>query len=225
MAKKDRVQEGLELPFKCSKEHWSNYSKPQLVEIGSKITGVLMGPNCKASLLRLDQLGLFNIFIPELTALKKIPQNKQNSKDAFTHSLIVADQIKADPMLKWAALLHDIGKAHYRTNPNGGFDFRGHEFNGAKLAKGILKRMKVSHSGDIYKLVQFHTHPLDYQRQPNWKMTTVNKFVEKYEHLSQPLVDLAIADKIASSNKADYLEELYKLKQMIEEIQYEPKRV
>lgn len=220
MSKKDKIQTALSLQFKCEKEHWSNYSKDQLVEVGRQFNEKLLQDKSYHDLDLLDQVGFFKIFMPELHALKNIPQTKQNSKDAFHHSLTVVQHVMCNPILKWAALLHDIGKAHFRTSANGSFDFRGHEFNGAKLAKGLLRRMDIKGSGDIYKLIQFHTHPLDYQRQPNWKLETVKNFVNKYEHLAQPLIDLAIADKISSSSKSEYLEELYKLKNMVQEIQY-----
>jgi len=225
MAKKGKIQTVLNLQFQCEKEHWSNYGKDQLIKIGEKFTGILLQENSYHDLDVLDQIGFFPIFIPELNALKNIPQTKQNSKDAFHHSLTAVQHVIPSQTLKWAALLHDIGKAHFRTTAKGEFDFRGHEFNGAKLAKGILRRMDIRGSADIYKLIQFHTHPLDYQRQPNWKLETVKNFIHKYEHLAKPLIDLAIADKISSSSKSEYLEELYKLKNIVDEISYDKKTI
>jgi hypothetical protein len=80
--------------------------------------------------------------------------------------------------------------------------------------------MSIPNKGDICHLVRYHSHPLDYQRQPNWKMSTVKRFCETHGALSAMLVDLAIADKISSSSNSEYLEELYKLRKMVEEIRY-----
>lgn len=224
-SKADKLSELLKIQLKLDKPHWSNYSRNQLEAIGVQFTRLLCDKECFDNLLRLNQLEFFEIFIPELADLKGIPQHKQESKDAFYHSILVASKINYTPMLRWAGLLHDIGKANYTRGPKGELDFRGHEFHGSKLARGILKRMKIKQVGDICRLVQFHTHPLDYQRQPNWRTETIVKFADKYEHLAISLIDLAIADKIASSNNGNYLEPLYELRVMIEDITNDKKRV
>jgi putative nucleotidyltransferase with HDIG domain len=204
------------------RDHWSKYTRDELETIGGKLQEILLAPNCKELLFNLDNCGFFDAIIPELADLKKVPQHKQNSRNALHHSVLVVQNVPDNPVLKWAALLHDIGKIYYKVNSDGTLNFRNHEFTGAKLSKGILKRMKIKNSGDICRLVQFHSHPLDYQRQPNWRNDTVRKFVDKYNHLASLLVDLAISDKIASSGKSEYLEPLYALRHMIGEISYDP---
>jgi poly(A) polymerase len=205
-----------------NKDHWSEYSKEDLEALGASLQEIMLAPNCKETLFHLDNARFFNTMIPELSELRQVPQHKQHSKDAFHHSVLVATYVPDHPVLKWAALFHDIGKIHYRTNSDGSLNFLGHESYGAKLAKGIFKRMKIKQAGDICRLIQFHSHPLDYQRQPNWRNETVKRFVDKYEHLSGFLIDLAIADKIASSGQSDYLEPLYTLRHMVAEIDYKP---
>src|SRR3989304_5819403 len=113
MAKRDKIQETLNLPFRCEKDHWSNYKKDQLILIGNIFTDILLRENPYINLLNLNQLGFFQIFIPELHSLKSIPQTKQNSKDAFHHSITAVQHVAKNHILRWAILLHDIGKSHY----------------------------------------------------------------------------------------------------------------
>lgn len=218
----NRVGEVLGIQLRGSlKDHWSQYPKKELIAVAHSFEQILIQEDSKPKLFHLDDLGFFEVFLPEIYALKKIPQSKQNSKNAFHHSLTIVDLVESDPMLRWAALLHDIGKANFSYREDGSLDFRNHEYEGFKLARNIVKRYKISRAGDICTLVRYHTHPLDYQRQPNWKMTTVKNFADKYGELAGALVDLAIADKMASSSNPMYLEDLYKLKTMVREVQYE----
>jgi len=207
------------------KGHWSKYGKDELKTVGQALERILLSDNCKQTLFMLDQRHFFDTFLPELAALKKVPQTKQNSTNAFHHSLLVASSVPKNRVVKWAALLHDIGKANYKVNHDGSLWFRNHEYEGAMDAKHILKRMKIHEGGNICKLVRYHSHPLDYQRQPNWKKETIQNFCDKHKDLATSLVDLAIADKISSSSNPDYLESLYHLKITVEEIQVEKKRL
>ena len=217
-----KIEDILQIQFvgRSLQKHWSKYNRSELRSMGEALERVLLDNRCSELLFMLDQHHFFDIFIPELAALKKVPQHKHNSSNALHHSILVAKNVQDVPILKWAALLHDIGKAKYKTDASGKMYFRNHEYNGSLDARGLLKRMSVSNKGDICRLIRYHSHPLDYQRQPNWKMSTVKRFCDKHEHLSTMLVDLAIADKISSASKSEYLEDLYKLRKMVEEIQY-----
>jgi poly(A) polymerase len=189
-------------------------------DIALTVEQALLAENCKQELFKLEQKNFFAHHIPEIHKLQSVPQNKQRSSNALHHSILVATNVQNIPELKWAAFLHDIGKIQYKISADGSFEFFNHEYNGSKIAKQILKRLQISKSGDICHLIRYHSHPLDYQRQPNWKLSTIKNFYEKHRHLSFWLIDLAIADKIASSGQSTYLEPLYKLKTTLEEMSY-----
>ena len=116
----------------------------------------------------LDETGLLNYILPELTALKGIEEiDGMGHKDNFYHTLEVVDNISqhTDKLwLRWAALLHDIGKAPTKKfEKNIGWTFHGHEFLGSKLLKGIFKRLKLPLNSDlkyVEKLVQMHARPI-----------------------------------------------------------------
>lgn len=163
-----RIEDETEQALARNAERISIISQERIIDEFNKI---MLAPTPSIGLVELSQSGLLPLIFPELAALEGVEvRNGRAHKDNFYHTLEVLDNVshhggeRATLWLRWAALLHDIGKPRSKRWENGvGWTFHNHNYLGQKMVAGIFRRMKLptdERMNYVEKLVGLHMRPI-----------------------------------------------------------------
>ena len=142
--------------------------------IAEELNKMLVVPKPSKAFRLMDEAGLLDLILPSLTALKGVNvMDGKGHKDNFDHTLQVLDNVAELEMesrpepnvwLRWAALLHDVGKARTRRyDPSVGWTFHGHEVVGGRMVPKIFASLKLPQNEKmdyVKKLVELHLRPI-----------------------------------------------------------------
>ena len=162
--------------------------------VAAELDKMMLGADPVAGIDLMVQTGLGDVVLPEVGGMRMAIDEHHQHKDVYQHSLTVLRQAVelegsngADLVLRWAALLHDIGKPSTRRHESdGGVSFHHHEVVGAKLTRKRMRALKYSNQmvDDVSQLVYLHLRFHGYG-DGKWTDSAVRRYVTD----AGPLVD------------------------------------
>ena len=154
---------------------------------------IMVAPGASRGVRLLADLGLADVFLPEILDLRRTTQGKR-SKDVFEHTIRVIDRTRPDLVLRWAALLHDIGKPRTIQISGDDIHFPAHEVVGERLSAEILSRLRAD-SGlteRVSRLAGYHMRANQYE--DDWSDGAVRRLMRDVGRDLYLLLELSNAD-------------------------------
>lgn len=170
--------------------------------VAAELDKLILGADPPAGIDLMVESGLGDVVLPEIGAMRMAIDEHHQHKDVYQHSLTVLRQAieleveGPDLVLRWAALLHDIGKpATRRHEPGGGVSFHHHEVVGAKMVRKRMRALKYSKQmvDEVSQLVYLHLRFHGYG-DGKWTDSAVRRYVTDAGPLLPKLHKLVRAD-------------------------------
>ena len=194
-----------------------------------EMTGLLMGRGVHLALQWLYDAGVMQVILPELAATVNFSQEAgRKHKDVWEHTKQVVRQSVPRPQVRWASLLHDIGKVPTRTfTTDGKVHFHGHSEVGARMFDEVARRFGFAgaEKQKIKFLILHHLRANQYD--PSWTDSAVRRFDrEMTEHLTD-LLDLSRADITSKrpGRRQEALQSISELAARIEKLREEDSKL
>lgn len=190
--------------------------------IGTETMKLLASEHAADGIMLMHNLGILEIVIPELLATKNIAQGGHHIYDVFTHSVEALRACPSpDPVVRLATLIHDIDKPVVaKAEGARGVTFYNHEVSGARTAKRIAERLKLSKRDQdrIFTLVRWHM----FVYEPKMTDASIRRFIRRVgKENIHDMMALRVGDRVGGGSKATSWR-LTELQKRIGEQFYEP---
>jgi poly(A) polymerase len=176
-------------------EHAAGLTSADKTRLTHAMGLALMGRDIDAALEWMQHTGMLRVLFPELEATVDLVQEPgRQHKDVWAHTKQVVRQTVRRPLVRWAALLHDIGKVPTRTFTPDGVHFHGHAEVGARMFDRVVQRFAFARDErqTIRFLVKHHLRTNQYSEQ--WTDSAVRRFHREMGPHMTDLLDLSRAD-------------------------------
>ncbi|MGH7809790.1 MAG: CCA tRNA nucleotidyltransferase [Candidatus Binatia bacterium] len=172
--------------------------------IGDEVTRILTESGARRGFELLDQSGLLEVLLPEISALKGVAQSPDYHPegDVFTHTLLLLERLNGpSETLAYGCLLHDIAKPVCMRQEAERITFYGHTERGAEMAEDIIKRLKRGRAvwERVAYLVRNH---LRHVQAPQMRLSTLKRFLR--EDGIEELLELVRIDALSSNGDLQY---------------------
>jgi tRNA nucleotidyltransferase (CCA-adding enzyme) len=173
-------------------------------------------PNPSYGFELMRESGLMELFLPELLDGYGVEQNKFHAYTVYLHNVYTCDNAPTEkPLIRLAALLHDVAKPQTRRERNGKVTFYNHQVIGSRVAKKIMERLRFSKRDRDYVGHLVYHHMFGYTDE--WTDSAVRRFIRKVGRaFVEDLFELRIADTIGSGRPRAFPVYLEKLKRRID---------
>jgi putative nucleotidyltransferase with HDIG domain len=222
------IRIATELNFKIEKNTWEKITEDfALIEhvsferITSELFRILKSENAYEGIMLLYSSGLLKYIIPELidgVGVSQARPGRHHTEDVFTHNVLALKYCpSADPLVKFATLIHDIGKPKVmKKDKDGLVIFHNHEVEGAKIAEEICTRLKFSKKDKekVVNLIRWHMFSVN----ENLTESAVRRFIRKIGIANvKDMMDLRVGDRLGGGTQTAESWRLKLFKEKIED--------
>ena len=195
------------------------FAKVSMERVRDEMMKILAARQPSRGLSLMADTGLLARAVPELAESFGVTQNRHHAFDVWSHTLATVDACRNDPIVRWAALLHDVAKPRTRAAKDGEpgeYTFFRHDLVGADMAEAILKRLRFPNREreEIVGLVRNHM----FWYSPEWTDATVRRFLVRIgPEAFEPLVELRVGDVVGRGRGEDPETEIGELRRRVAE--------
>ncbi|MBI5535350.1 MAG: HD domain-containing protein [Deltaproteobacteria bacterium] len=186
--------------------------------VRDELLKTFLAPKPSRGLEAMRRTGILEVVLPELVAMVGCEQNKWHAYDVWTHTVQVVDACPADPVLRMAALLHDVGKPSVRamSDKTNDYTFYGHEVVGGRMADKICQRLRLSNEQRDRVVLLVRQHLVVYD--DDWTDAAVRRWITRIgAEAVEPVLAIARADALGKGvDAAEQLAILGRLQARVE---------